>query len=92
MTETPSIAPIPEGWTRTSRAPVMVDGIEWRSYRTMPNVYKSMAEHTTKAIIGRNYNKSTFSASVDGRVVGQRFLSETSAMLAASNALKGTTK
>lgn len=91
MTETPSIAPIPEGWTRTTRAPITVDGIEWRSYRTHPNTYALLAEHTTKAVIGRNYNKSTFSASVGGKSLGHLFRTEATAMLAASNALKGTT-
>lgn len=89
MTETPSIAPVPDYWTRTSRKPILMDGTEWRSWRVGPNQYRLAAEHQTLAVVGSNPGKMTFSARVGGTTLGSRYRSETAAMLAAIEALKG---
>lgn len=88
INETTSIAPIPEGWTRTSRPALLLDGIEWRSYRTGINAYAVLAEHETMMVVSRNYDASTYGAGVGGKGLGKRFRSETAAMLAAIKHLK----
>lgn len=78
--EAPTVADVPEGWTRTSRKAEIVDGIEWRSYRSGLSSFTSVAERPGLVTVHRNYNRSTYSAYDTGKVIGRLFRSETTAM------------
>ena len=90
-TETPSVAPLPEGYARTHRKAVAQGGIEWRAYKTRHGIgsFKWVAEIPTHFItIHRNHSGSTYSAYIDKALIGERYRSEYTAMEGAAKAYK----
>lgn len=89
-TETPTIAPVPDGWKRTSRKPFAMGGLVWRSYRRGVNLYGLVAEVADcQCIVYRNNGTSaTFTATIDKKPIGQLYRSEYSACEAIGKVLK----
>ena len=73
-------------YKRTSRKPVTVEGVTFESWTTGVLNY-SMITTDGRGHVSRNYNRSTYSAGVDGRNLGNRFRTEEGAMRAVARAL-----
>lgn len=74
---------VPNGWRRTRRGDVMRAGMAFYSYQVSVNTYMlvSFDEHGYRvACVGRNYNRTTYSAFVGGVAIGRLYRSEGAAL------------
>jgi hypothetical protein len=71
---------------RTSRPPVIVDGVTFLSYRVGIGVYRLRSEDDRAAVWRRS--PLTWCAQVDDKMLGRLFRSEASALQACVKALK----
>jgi hypothetical protein len=76
-----------EGYTRTQRAPLTVDGVEWLSYRTGISRYE-LVSADGKGTVRSNLHGSCYSAGAFGENLGKLFRSERSACEAVARAFK----
>lgn len=86
--EKPTVATIPVGFWRTAQKAKIIDGIEWRSYGYGVMQYEMVAELPGRVAVWCNYKRSTYSASIHGRTIGNRYHSETAAMKAVAKVVK----
>jgi hypothetical protein len=73
---------------RTKRPPLTVDGVTWESWKTGILAYALIREDG-RATISRNWgrsNGSTFTAALDGAVLGRLYRTEVSAIKAVARA------
>ncbi len=77
-------------YKRTSRAPIVVDGVTFESYRTGINQYALFVGDPSerRAVVRHNFSGSTYQAQVNGQTIGKRYRTEEAAMRAAAKALK----
>ena len=73
---------------RTKRPPITVDGVTWESWKTGVLAYALIREDGL-AMISRNWgrsNGSTFTAYIDGAVLGRLYRTEVAAIKAVAKA------
>lgn len=79
---------IPPSWTIFPLyKPKTVEGITFRAYRS-GIMQSSLVSDDGRIIVARNYNKTTYRASIDRQSIGDRFKHEHTAIAAAIKALK----
>ena len=79
---------------RTKRPPITVDGVTWESWKTGVLAY-ALIRADGRGMISRNWgrsNGSTFTAYLDGAVVGRLYRTEPTAMKAVAAADRETVR
>lgn len=71
---------------RTSRQPVIVDGVTFLCWQTGIGSYQLKSEDD-RVTVGSSYYRSTYWVVVDGKNLNKRFRSERTALRAAVNAM-----
>ena len=74
-------------YARTSRAPVVVDGVTFESWQTGTLRYALMSQDG-RGMVQPSRIGATYAAGVDGETIGPRYATEDAALKAACKALR----
>jgi hypothetical protein len=72
---------------KTKAAPITIDGVTFEAWHTGLLRYERRSLDGRAIVRDNGHHRSTYSASVDGKSLGRRFLSQRGAMIAVAKAV-----